>query len=66
MDHHQLVMRVAGQYQDSPEEQRAAAVTLALDIIKAKCGGGADTQVGRLMDSLSSFADQIQEAVKVK
>lgn len=52
----------------SPEEKREAAVTAALTLIQAKVAN-APTNGGALegeMNSLSKYADQIQEALKVK
>ena len=52
----------------SPEEKREAAVAAALTLIQAKVANS-PTNGGVLeseMKSLSSYADQIQEALKVK
>lgn len=52
----------------SPESQREAAVTAALTLILAKAGNSPDktTTISSELENLSKYADQIQDALKVK
>jgi hypothetical protein len=45
---------------------RAHAVAAALEVIAAKAGGADATGLSREFHNLSAYADQIQEALKVK
>lgn len=64
----ELVLNASGVYGHGAADQRAYAVAAALEVIAVKAGqSGAhvthlDTEMGRL----SSYADKIQEAFKVK
>ncbi|MDX1771931.1 MAG: hypothetical protein R3328_10415 [Planococcaceae bacterium] len=48
----------------SPEKQRVMAVACALEIVRAGSYASGTSGVKAQMDSLSSFADQIQAALK--
>ncbi|EJH4830412.1 hypothetical protein F3H16_31565 [Pseudomonas aeruginosa] len=50
----------------SAEEKRAYAVGIALELVAAKLSSGASTNLEGEVESLSKYADQIQEALKVK
>jgi len=52
----------------SKEDKRAFAVAVALELINSKVGNTPDKTVAlkEEMDRLSVYADQIQEALKVK
>jgi len=60
--------RHSGMSDGTPDSQREAAVTAALTLIQAKASNS-PTNGGLLeseMNNLSGYADQIQEALKVK
>ena len=51
----------------SPEAQREAAVTAALTLIQSKVlNSGGSNQLQWELGNLAAYADQIQEALKVK
>ncbi|PSV51258.1 hypothetical protein [Photobacterium sp. GB-3] len=53
-------------YQDSGElTQRAIAVSCALELIRAQVSSGSGYQLDAQLRQLSTFADQIQDALKV-
>ncbi|WP_248731793.1 hypothetical protein [Pseudomonas sp. MWU13-2517] len=48
------------------EDRRAFAVGIALELISAKLSAGASTDLEGELSRLSGYADEIQEALKVK
>lgn len=48
------------------EDQRARAVAAAIGLIEAKMSGSDGSSLKAEMNNLSSYADQIQNALKVK
>lgn len=50
----------------APNVNRAHAVAVALEVIAAKASGADATGLFREFANLSAYADQIQEALKVK
>ncbi|MDX1751479.1 MAG: hypothetical protein R3271_14315 [Methylophaga sp.] len=48
----------------APEKQRVIAVACALEVVRAGSYGSGPSGVKAQMDRLSSFADQIQAALK--
>ena len=53
-------------YHKSDElDQRAIAVSCALELIRAQVSSGSGYQLNSQLDQLSTFADQIQAALKV-
>lgn len=50
----------------SADSTREAAVGAALELIAARVGSAATVNLAEEMSSLSTYADQIQEALKAK
>ena len=50
----------------SAEFARAYAVASALELIAARASSSASVHLSQELDNLSKYADQIQEALKVK
>lgn len=48
-----------------PDAQRAIAVSAALELIAAKLSSGSSTNLDGEINNLASYADQVQEALKV-
>lgn len=61
-------VKAAGDQDFSPEQRRAYAVAAALEVIAAKASqsGAHITHLDREIANLGSYADHIQEALKVK
>ena len=54
-------------YSSLPDEQkRALAVAAALEVICSKATGGDTTSLNAEFENLSTYADHVQEALKVK
>ncbi|QJI29923.1 hypothetical protein HKK55_14810 [Pseudomonas sp. ADAK18] len=56
----------AGNEQTLPEYSRTHAVAAALEVIAALAAGGTALNLTHQFEHLSKYADQIQEALKVK
>jgi hypothetical protein len=56
----------AGNEQTLPEYSRTHAVAAALEVIAASAADGAPINLSYEFEHLSTYADQIQEALKVK
>lgn len=56
----------AGDDQTVPTYSRTHAVAAALEVIAASAAGGAPINLSYEFEQLSRYADQIQEALKVK
>ncbi|WP_434626208.1 hypothetical protein J3P84_23570 [Pseudomonas sp. Z1-29] len=59
-------IKVAGDVDYSNEVRRTAAVSAALTVIAYKASGADSTNLSVEMTRLSTYADQIQEALRVK
>ncbi|MBD9443089.1 hypothetical protein [Pseudomonas sp. PDM04] len=62
---HSAILAAAGP-RSTPDAARAHAVAVALELIASKASGGEGLNIPRELDNLSNYADQIQEALKVK
>ena len=64
----ELVLNASEVYGHDAADQRAYAVAAALEVIAVKAGqsGAHVTRLDTEMGRLSSYADKIQEALKVK
>ncbi|MCP1446408.1 hypothetical protein J3D54_005540 [Pseudomonas sp. GGS8] len=58
-------MKSAADADYTAEQQRAHAVAAALEVISTRVGND-NTSLAREISSLSTYADQIQEALKIK
>lgn len=57
----------AGKHIDSPKTSRMYAVAAALEVISAHAASGSTSiNLGHEFEQLSTYADQIQEALKAK
>ena len=52
-------------YESEESDQRAIAVSCALELIRAQISSGSGYQLDTQLKELSTFADQIQDALKV-